>query len=111
MAQVAAYGWRQNRPVADWLFEEGYRFDFFQAVKLLEMINSGRVPIGEGSEPNKEAVRISSAIDLEFPASDVVEVARGRQNDDPAEVTVNFLSLAGALGPLPKPFTELVLER
>ena len=71
---MATYGWREKHSVEEWLFEEGYRFDFFQAIKLLEKIHPDRVPIGEGSEANKEAVAISSSIDLEFPASDVAEV-------------------------------------
>src|SRR5581483_10382375 len=63
------------------------------------------------SEPNKEVARIASAIDLEFPASDVLEVTPGKNKETPPGVVINFLGLAGALGPLPKPYTEMVLER
>ena len=75
------------------------------------MIQADKPSIGEGSEPNKEAVRLKSAVDLEFPASDIVEINHENEGPVPSSVTVNFLGLAGALGPLPKPFTELILER
>src|SRR5436190_1224477 len=108
---MATYGWREETSVGAWLFEEGYRFDFFQAIKLLEMIYPDRVPIGEGSEANKEAVRISSTVDLEFPASDVAQAIHQHGSDVPTSLKVNFFGLAGSVGPLPKPFTEMVLER
>ena len=108
---MATYGWRKGRSVEEWLFEESYRFDFFQAVKLLQMIQENRAPIGDGSEPDKEALRIKSAVDLEFPASDVAKIDREPDGPVPTSITVNFLGLAGAHGPLPKPFTEMILER
>ena len=35
---VNDYGWGKATTVEDWLFAEGHRFDFFQAVRLLEII-------------------------------------------------------------------------
>ena len=75
---VEKYGWGTTATVENWLFAEGYRFDFFQAVRLLEMIQSGklRLPPGESADPEKEIVRFRSAVTLKFPASDVAEVRR-----------------------------------
>jgi len=137
------YGWGETAAVEEWLFAEGYRFDFFQAVRLLEMINAAdsqtdlganafigkalqelRFSPGEGADPSKEIVRFSSTVSLDFPASDIAEVrsdnsAKGpaemadqfRQRKMPAQMSVNFLGLAGCLGPLDIPTTELVLKR
>src|SRR5262245_54946222 len=89
-----SYGWGTTGPVEDWLFAEGYRFDFFQAVRLLEMIearDSGRLETargedentmlpprtspGESAYPAKEMVRFKSAVSLDFPPSDIAGVS------------------------------------
>ena len=108
---MSVYGWGTDHPVDEWLFAEGYRFDFYQAVKLLEMLSPDSVPVGEGVEPNKEAVRFKSTVGLTFPASDVAELIRPTDASTPSTMAVQFLGLAGSLGPLPTPYTELLLER
>lgn len=141
---VESYGWGKNSAVESWLFAEGYQFDFFQAVRLLEMIQAadgsqpaspetaGGSPLprrrqaspGEGADPSREVVRFRSAVNLDFPASDVAGVNSGndakgpaamvehfKKQEMPAEMTVNFLGLAGGLGALDIPTTELVLQR
>jgi type VI secretion system protein ImpH len=69
------------------------------------------VPVGEGTEPEREAVRFSSRVAFDFPASEVYEVELPKTPGEPARMTVNVMGLAGALGPLPAPFSELLLER
>lgn len=118
---VNNYGWGKETAVEDWLFAEGYRFDFFQAVRLLEIINTASgdrlVPPGQGADPTKEIVHFRSSVKLDFPASDIAQVQRRKdlpQRDQPkapAEMSVNFLGLAGCLGALDIPSTELVLQR
>ncbi len=84
-----------------------FRFDFYQAVRLLELLHPHSVSPGAGPDARREPVRFRSRISLQFPASDVhqVRLKRGGQ----PEMTVNFMGLAGLLGPLPAPFTELIL--
>lgn len=118
---VNIYGWGKAAAIEDWLFAEGHRFDFFQAVRLLEIIHTSYgerlVPPGQGADPTKEIVHFRSSVTLDFPASDVAQVKRtkdippGEQSKAPNEMTVNFLGLAGGLGALDIPSTELVLER
>lgn len=104
---MAAYGWGTENPVASWLFDEGHRFSFIQAVRLLEMMQPERASVGEGVDPAQEALRFRSSLSLAYPASEVQEIT------DPADpvVTVNFMSLGGCLGPLPLGYTERVLRR
>lgn len=118
---VNNFGWGKQSAVEDWLFAEGHRFDFFQAVRLLEIIHtlSGErlLSPGQSADPTKEIVHFRSAVKLDFPSSDVAHVKRRKdlptreQPKAPAEMSVNFLGLAGCLGALDLPSAELVLQR
>jgi type VI secretion system protein ImpH len=108
---MAAYGWGTDRPVDKLLYEEGHRFDFYQAVRLLGVLYPDKIPVGEGSEPEKEAVRFKSSVALEFPATDISKLTPSGHGAEQAEMIVNFMGLAGCTGPLPMPYTELILER
>jgi type VI secretion system protein ImpH len=108
---MATYGWRTDRSVAEWLLAEGYRFDFYRVVTLLERLDPDRESVGEGNEPTQEAVRFTSKVNFAFPASDVAEVSRQQSAGRTADVVVNFLGLAGGFGPMPVPYTEVLLER
>lgn len=119
---MAAEGGRKNNPVSEWLYAEGPRFDFFQAVRLLELAHPPEASVGAGVEPSKEAVRFRSAVRLDFPADDIASVTPPEcplghaACSLPPErhlpvMSVNFMGLAGEHGPLPKPFTELILGR
>ncbi len=118
---VDNYGWGQNTAVEDGLFAEGHRFDFFQAVRLLEIIHTTYgdelTSPAQGADPTKEVVHFRSTVKLDFPASDIAQVKRKQdipkreQPKAPAEMSVNFLGLAGCLGALDIPSTELVLQR
>jgi len=118
---VDNYGWGQNTTVEDGLFAEGHHFDFFQAVRLLEIIHTTQgdhlTSPAQGADPTKEVVHFRSTVKLDFPASDIAQVKRKQdiprreQPKAPAEMSVNFLGLAGCLGALDIPSTELVLQR
>jgi type VI secretion system protein ImpH len=106
-----AFGWQQDAALQDWLFAEPFRFDFFQAIRLLERLAPFAAAPGEGSEPEKEVVRFRSRVALDFPASDVQRLTPPPEPGAPPEMTVNFMGLAGAFGPMAMPDTELVLDR
>ncbi|HEX6200815.1 MAG TPA: type VI secretion system baseplate subunit TssG [Thermoanaerobaculia bacterium] len=91
------------------LFDEGHRFGFFQAVRLLEAIYPDRTGPAEGMEPEREVVRFRTRVGFDFPASEVDEVRPGRDGE-PVEMTVSVLGLAGVQGPLPPPFVEELLS-
>lgn len=118
---VSNYGWGKNTAIEDGLFAEGHRFDFFQAVRLLEIIHTTHgdhlTSPGQGADPANEVVHFRSTVKLDFPASDIAQVKRKQdiprraQPKAPTEMSVNFLGLAGCLGALDIPSTELVLHR
>jgi type VI secretion system protein ImpH len=104
---------RTDSPLVSILFGEPYRFEFFQAVRLLERINSDRRPVGLDVDPSAEVARFRTRVSLGFPPSAIHRISRnGRGNGNhPPEVEVAFMGLTGPLGVLPHPYTELLIER
>jgi type VI secretion system protein ImpH len=100
------------------LQSEPYKYNFYQLVRLLEMLRPSATSVGAGADPHREPVRFRSSFSLAFPPSDVVDLQTAEAGPDaavgeegPPEVTVSFLGLGGAHGPLPHQLTEWVLER
>jgi type VI secretion system protein ImpH len=107
---MAAHSWGTDRSVDETLFRDGHRFDFYQAVRLLEILRPKRTPVGETADGSGEIVRFKSKVGLDFPATDVDEVRSTRESDQP-EMVVNFMGIAGVHGPMPNPITELIVDR
>ena len=82
---------------------------FFQAVRLLERLYPERHPVGLYVTPSSEVVRFSSLPTLSFPAGELDSLTL--DNDEPHAMQVNFMGLSAAVGALPHPYTEYLLER
>ncbi len=101
-------------PLKEELFDEPYRFEFFQAVRLLGKIDIDNKPVGKDALPNDEYIRFRSRASLDFPSSEVHEI---RHTEDPStgeerrEMIVNFMGMIGPSGVLPNHYTEIVQER
>jgi len=112
------------------LFETSYRFNFFQAVRLLEQLmrqqqrdNSlhqsqiGASGVGRDLHPGSEAVRFRALPSLSFPAAAISDLRSVPSSDPfaqaapPPEMLVTFLGLTGPNGALPRHYTELLLQR
>jgi type VI secretion system protein ImpH len=106
---MAAESGRTDPPLDRLLFEEGYRFDFFQAVRLLERLYPNRSPVGYNAMPHNEAARFRALLSLTFPPSAIHEVRHSESGPD--QVIVAFLGLFGSMGVLPRHYTELMIER
>ncbi|MCB9761311.1 MAG: type VI secretion system baseplate subunit TssG [Alphaproteobacteria bacterium] len=89
--------------------EEAHRFEFFQAVRLLERF----FDLTQDRRPPQidQAIRHKGQISLAFPPTEVVGVRVPEEGRWLVELESALMSLAGAHGPLELPFTELVLER
>jgi type VI secretion system protein ImpH len=99
-------------PLTHQLFDEPYRFAFFQAVRLLERIYADHEPVGQDADVRREAVRFRTRQTLSFPASEIHELSIENDADGkPAEMMVSFMGLTGPLGILPHQYTELVMDR
>jgi type VI secretion system protein ImpH len=93
------------------LLQRGFRFEFFQAVRLLARVYPDRQPVGDSGNPSKEVVRFRAHQSLAFPPSDIAQISQARDESRPAEMTVAFMGLTGPQGVLPRYYTELMLER
>jgi type VI secretion system protein ImpH len=94
--------------------DEAFRFEFFQAVRLLEKIYNERESVGGEALPNNEVVRFRSKLGLEFPASEInqiKEITEEFSEKSKLEMTVNFMGMIGPSGVLPAHYTELATER
>ncbi|MGH9581615.1 MAG: type VI secretion system baseplate subunit TssG [Bryobacteraceae bacterium] len=91
------------------LFDEPYRFEFAQAVRLLRQYAPHRAGVGLFQPPRSEVVRFGAAASLTFPASEIQELRE--RPDAPPLMRVNFMGLIGPLGVLPLYYTELAAER
>jgi type VI secretion system protein ImpH len=107
---MATQGRETDPPLADVLFEEPYRFEFFQAVRLLERLYPQRKPVGHDSLPAEEVVRFRTRLSLAFPPSEIHEM-READGEAVAEMVVAFMGLLGPLGVLPRHYTSLAIER
>ncbi|MGE4244014.1 type VI secretion system baseplate subunit TssG [Ramlibacter sp.] len=92
------------------LTEKPQGFDLFQALSLLERAQPERRPIGT-SIGLDETVRLAAHVEMSFAASDIAGIDDSKQAGPPLTLRSSALSLAGPQGPLPTPFTELLLER
>jgi type VI secretion system protein ImpH len=95
--------------IEELLREEPYRFEFFQAVRLLERITARREPVGRFVNPANEVVRFAAHPSIQFPASQIQELQWS--GEGPPRMSVTFMGLTGPLGVLPLAYTQLVRER
>lgn len=96
--------------IEELLYTQTYEFDFNQAIRILQALTPDSVPLGEGSDPSHEAVTIKSRVTLSVSSSDLYSLKKNEAALLPI-LTVNFLGIAGIQGPLPIPYTEIILER
>lgn len=105
---------RNDKSIEELLFEEPYRFGFFQAVRLFQRLNSQKRSVGRDAMPHEEALRFRSHVSLDFPASEIQEIIRtvdDEDGDERIEMVVNFMGLVGVSGVLPIHYTEHALSR
>ena len=76
------------------------RFDFFQAVRLIQRLAAGH-PVGYDQLP--EVARFKAVPSLSFPASSVVDLRRrseGKVGRAEFDLVVSFMGLAGPANPM-----------
>ncbi len=122
---MAAESGRTGARLSERLFQEPYRFDFFQAVRLLERLlaeraqgdpRQRRAPVGY-DQPEQELVRFRAQNSLSFPPAPIIQIKQPRPRDPlpdgepPPEMTVSFMGLTGPVGVMPHHYTALLLRR
>lgn len=116
---MATKGRRASTSVAHLLRKEPHRFEFFQAVRLLErMLHFGSTereyrPVGSDAQPGEEVVRFRASVSRTFPPGEVDQLkALDHDLELPAfEMVVAFMGLFGPTGVLPTHYTQMVIDR
>ena len=92
------------------LYSQPQGFNLFQAISLLERHAPERTAMGTGVGLD-EAALLRGSVSLAFAPSDVVSVQPAATPQERSTLTSAVMSLAGANGPLPLPFSEMLLQR
>ncbi len=91
------------------LRREPYKFEFYQAMRLLECAHPDRPRLGESKRAAEDAVRLGQEPSLAFAPSSVASFEQTAEGRD--RLVVHFLGLLGPNGPLPLHLTEYVRDR
>src|SRR4051812_39903653 len=113
---MAAPSWRTSPALESGciqrsLFERGYCFEFFQAVRLLQRMYLDRGAVGTTSRARDEVCRFESHASLAFPPSAIHAITETKQKPVPVQLTVAFMGLFGEEGVLPAWYTERIIAR
>ncbi len=104
----------QDRAATDALIQllksEPWRFDFFQAMRLIECHYADKPRLGKSIKASDDAVRLTQAVELDFAPSALAAWEQGKDGH-PDRLLVRFLGLFGPNGPLPLHLTEYARER
>ncbi len=93
------------------LLEEGHRFSFFQAVRMIQHLHPEAAPVGHQGPVERECIRFRPPLDLAFASSDVAGIQQiPAERGTRFEVASAFLSLYGAVSPLPAYYTEELFD-
>jgi type VI secretion system protein ImpH len=102
---------RIDTTVARRLFDEGYQFHFFQAVRLLERLYPDRSPVGYFADPAADVACFGADPSSSFPPSDIQEIVPAEGRHERIRMIVAFMGLTGPKGVLPRHYTSCLLQR
>jgi type VI secretion system protein ImpH len=108
---MASISGRTDPSLEKVLFDRGYEFDFFQAVRLLARLMPEREAVGGAARPAEEIVRFGATVSMAFPPSALHEIVKASETPDSVRMIVAFMGLAGIQGVLPLCYTEWILGR
>jgi len=108
---MGSKGWRSHHSIIRLLELDPGRFEFYQAVRILERAAPAKQPVATTANPAQEAVRFRASLSSAFPSSDLDAFDASAESGQPPVLTVNFMGLAGGFGPLPPPVTQLLQAR
>lgn len=123
---------RTRLSVVEQLRQRPQDYSFMQSVRLLERAAvfvhnekaslteaaiddhnhaQANLPVARFSPPQSEVLRFFNTHDLNFPGSEVERIEACPERSGQWRVWVNIIGLAGAMGVLPRHYTELILKR
>ena len=103
---------RQPAPAVEaGLAAEPFRFEFLQALRLLERAHADLPRFGRAQRAGQEPIRLGQEPFLAFPPANLSAFVPGKGNGAPARLWVRFFGLFGPQGPLPLHLTEYARRR
>lgn len=87
-----------------------YRFDFLQAMRLIECVHADRPRLGKSSRSVEDPIRLAQEPDMRFAPATLADYVSG-EGARPDRLVVRFLGLFGPNGPMPSHLTEYASER
>lgn len=114
---MASKNRRSTRGLIDQARAEPFRFEFFQLVRLLRLHYSRVGRLDPETRPHDDPLRFCSQLSLNFPPSEVSDMHFERATRTSvaghplSEVQVTFMGLVGPSGVLPRPYTEMLMDR
>lgn len=87
-----------------------YRYDFFQAMRLIEAAHPHKPRLGTARKPSDEPLRLGQAPELSFAPSSLASFKYSGDGST-SRMEVRFFGLFGPNGPLPLHLTEHARER
>ena len=126
---MSTTSWRESSSVIEALTSEPARFEFLQAVRLLQhadhsrLQSAGQKPatqkpqeIAQYAPSSKEFIRFRTEPQLSFASSEVTSVNQPSSGDQEDllkqwQVTVAFIGLTGMSGILPYHYSETILQQ
>ncbi len=117
---------RTYPPVIDQLLTEPWKFEFFQAVRLIELCAAERIldgssrhlfVVGHDDPPSAEMIRFRALVSHSFPTGEIAALTLlAPEVDDGSsefrlEMVVPFFGLFGPSGVLPHHYTQMLLDR
>ena len=104
---------RQSPDLKKRLLDEGRRFTFIQAYRLLRYLIRRKAAEADVQECDvQRRIRVRPDLSLAFPKTDIVSIQEISDDQESFFVTATFLGLYGTSSPLPTFYTEdLLLER
>jgi type VI secretion system protein ImpH len=88
-----------------------HAFDFFQALRRLEVAYRDKPRIGEAGRAIEDPVRLAQEPSLAFPPSTVFGYKAASGAESVGRLSVTFFGLLGPNGPLPLHLTEHARDR
>jgi len=90
-----------THPVMLELEQAAERFDFFEALRLIECLHPQKPRLGTSVKASDDPIRLSQLPELEFPPSTLSGYVKADAHNDRPRLMVNFMGLFGPNGPLP----------
>ena len=87
-----------------------WRWNYFQALRLLDCLNPDLPRLGQARRPADEPVRLGQEPALDFAPASLARLVPGH-GTVPARISVRFLGLFGPNGPLPLHLSEYARNR